>query len=352
MSVVYLQKLPEGKKVSRSLGLKPTDCPVLIYDQVLEQFPAFLNWRQSFSNALAVKAGEDLKSISSLAEFLEQQLLPLIKGRSRLEIVLIVVGGGSVGDFGGFLASVLKRGVRWVHIPTTWLAAMDSAHGGKTALNIGGFKNQIGTFYPAAKVLIVRELLQQQTEQQLKSALGELFKAGIIGGGSLYQQLKRWSGKGLEDFLWKTLPLAISVKNKVVKKDPLETKGERMKLNLGHTLGHALEAQWQMPHGLAVALGLRFSLAWSAKRKLLSIRKEEELQKIWSKLFEPMGFFIPLQPMQFSPPRLESFFLQDKKAQSGQKLNFVFVSAPGRTKVDKVSIADLMRECARQGWLA
>ena len=117
---------------------------------------------ETFPHRLGVEGGETLKNLKNFPRQLDGILKEWPQPISRNH-TLVVFGGGSLGDFGGFVASILKRGVNLIHIPTTWLAAMDSAHGGKNALNVAGVKNQVGTFYPAHKVFIVKEVLNALT---------------------------------------------------------------------------------------------------------------------------------------------------------------------------------------------
>ena len=130
---------------------------LIVVDRILEnQLKDFLN---SFSHVYFVDAGEPLKNIEHFSNHVKNILETWGSQISR-DHRIISIGGGSVGDFSGFVASVLKRGVQLTHVPTTWLSAVDSAHGGKTALNVGGVKNQVGSFYPADTVFLVKEILK------------------------------------------------------------------------------------------------------------------------------------------------------------------------------------------------
>ncbi len=156
--VEFLKKLPGRERLAESIGFKPEKY-LVVYDKKLAKNEVVAKWLKEFALVYPVSAGEDLKDISSFASHVKK-IFKLITPFSSRGICVVSLGGGSVGDFSGFLASVLKRGVPLVHVPSTLLAAVDSAHGGKTALNVSDFKNQIGTFYPADAILIVRSLFE------------------------------------------------------------------------------------------------------------------------------------------------------------------------------------------------
>ena len=145
-----------------------------------------------------------------------------------------------MGDLTGFISSIYKRGVSLIHVPTTWLAALDSAHGGKNALNVSGIKNVVGTYYFSKAVFIVEEILQTLPLKQKHLAFGELLKIALIDGGELYRSLKQ--NPNWQKSLWKVfLKKGIAAKMKIIRKDPFEKKSIRSVLNFGHTVGHILE---------------------------------------------------------------------------------------------------------------
>ncbi|MNS95867.1 3-dehydroquinate synthase [compost metagenome] len=259
-----------------------------------------------------------------------------------------MVGGGSVGDFGGFVASIFKRGVRLVHIPSTWLAAIDSAHGGKTGLNVGGMKNQIGTFYPAAETWIVKSLLITQPEARAFEAYSELLKIALIGGGSFWNKLSREKHVDGE-LIWAFLPQAIAGKLAIVKKDPEEKSGLRHVLNLGHTVGHILESQFELPHGVAINYGLSFALQWSEARGLMNGKTS---QTLWAKPI--MGFAMSaardglFKNNASLMNQYKKFLLGDKKKTTGSKMRFVFLRQPGKFVIQEVSADEILKEISRQ----
>lgn len=321
---------------------------LLIYDQVLPRKSSeFKKWMKEFSISYAVKSGEDLKAVEKFPEHITR-LIKLCENTSSRNLTIVVAGGGSVGDFGGFVASILKRGVRLIHIPSTWLSAIDSAHGGKTALNVGAAKNQIGTFYPAHKIFLVRSLLMAQPPARSFEGFGELLKISWIAGGSLWKQFSRES-ELLPVTLWRYLAPAIAAKYKVVTQDPEEKTGHRHLLNLGHTLGHVLESYYQLPHGVAINYGLDFALRWSVQLKIMTQAEHEKM------LQAPVMEYLlsPVRDELFttSAARLREFrrlLLSDKKKTRSESVRFVFLKAPGHCVIREVTVDEILIEMCRQ----
>lgn len=317
---------------------------LLIIDTVVDQQMPQL--AQAFRYVYRVQAGESLKNLSAFAEHVESVLdlwnVPLSR-QSRI----VSCGGGSVGDFSGFLASILKRGLRLSQCPTTWLSAIDSAHGGKTALNVNSVKNQVGTFYPAESVILVKELLFMQNQERAREGLGEMIKMSLIHHPSFFLELKTTGA--LSDLIWQNLQRAIQAKNHIVMQDPYETKGLRKILNLGHTLGHVIESYYKVSHGESVLQGLYFAIEWSAKCGLLSEAQRELIFKHFTELqlscwLEKSSF----QPMPAA--EMERLVKQDKKMNAQAQIDFVFLSELGVAQVIPVSVRDLIFEAQRQGW--
>ncbi len=216
--VEFKTKLPSQKE------LGPAN--LLIYDSYFNQTKIELKpiqeWLNKFPYKIAFDSGEKLKDLRQFPEKLEQ-ILDLTSQIAVKNVQIIGLGGGSLGDFAGFVASVLKRGLPLIHIPTTWLSAMDSAHGGKTALNVGGYKNQIGSFCSAEKVILVKPILFLQPKERVQEAYGEAAKMAFLSGKSLWSDLSKEKHFD-NDLAWKLLPDLIKAKYAFVKKDPYEKK--------------------------------------------------------------------------------------------------------------------------------
>lgn len=321
---------------------------LIIYDRVLPmKSKVFKQWLRQFRFTYGVQSGEPLKDVHAFPEHISN-IVEISKNLSSRKFSIVVVGGGSVGDFGGFVASILKRGVTLVHIPSTWLAAIDSSHGGKTALNVGQTKNQIGTFYPADKIFLVRSLLNGQPEARVFEGFGELVKISLIDGGEFWKKLSRESQLSSE-LLWKYLKPAIHAKYKIVQKDPQEKSGVRHLLNLGHTLGHVLEVRHQLPHGIAVNYGLQFALLWSQHKKIMSSNDYDQLMAA------------PIMAYLLSAARdglfagddrslrdTRGLLMKDKKKTKSQTLRFVFLRKPGQCVIREVLVDEILMEVLRQ----
>lgn len=332
-----------------ALGFKPEKY-LVIYDRKLASDPEFAQWIKGFKFTMPVKAGEELKDLSKLSDHVKK-IFKLMSPFSTKGLCLIGIGGGSIGDFTGFVASILKRGVPLIHMPTTLLAAMDSAHGGKTALNLGEFKNQIGTFYPADAVIIVQSIFESLAKDQIQSASGELAKMALIEGGDLFKAVKKDFAPTIGS-IFNLLPSAIDAKYRWVEKDPYEKQGERQVLNLGHSLGHVLEGYYKVPHGFAVGEGLIFAVRWSHHQGYLSAEQEADALA----LLEKLGFMnapeFAKKYRALSKPKLFKMISEDKKLVDARHLTCVFLKGIGSPIRKKMTIESFVTETQRQGWTA
>lgn len=315
---------------------EPKHC-LLFIDENLKQFDEIKKLKAKYI-VFWLKAGEDLKSIDALKSVLSS----IEPSLAKLEppYCFVAIGGGSLGDFCGFLASVYHRGVDFIQCPSTWLAAIDSSHGGKTALNVLNFKNQIGTFYPAKKIIVSRSLLSNQSPTK---AMGEITKTILLS--SQNSKLRRFVNKAWQtdvDHIWGSITDFIKVKNTYVKKDPNEKKKERFKLNLGHTVGHVLEKVYGLPHSEAVLRGVIFAVTWSVKKKYSHVR----MLQVLIHFIEANHFFLKALPKK---PEVvfEQALLKDKK-RSGQEINFVFLKN-FKAIIKKVKVKDIIQEMKNQG---
>lgn len=338
MSKTITSRYKSKLSFSPSLKIKDPSTALLIYDEALVAQHAKLI--EKFPLRFGVRAGESLKDLRNFPE-LASALVALANGHSPLKVVAL--GGGSVGDFAGFFASVYRRGIPLVQIPSTWLAAIDSAHGGKTALNVGGFKNVLGTFYPAQEVWLVRDILASQSAARAVEAQFELIKMIWLQGGPWATRVLKAGKTPPPDLLWTQLKRAIAAKREIFLQDPEEKKGIRSLLNLGHTVGHILESALKIPHGLAVGYGLEFALEWSRQRKLVAKH---------SKLHEFSKFFAALPPRpRLSAPVFAEALGHDKKLSKAGRLRFIFIQDLGRPLIKEVSTDEILNEARRQSWI-
>lgn len=209
---------------------------------------------------LSLPAGEDSKTPQEL----QRLWLWLSENSASRESLLVVIGGGSLTDLGGFVASTYMRGIRAVFVPTTLLAMVDASLGGKTGIDFAGVKNLIGAFHPPTEVIIAPLFLETLPLDELYSGYAELIKTALLSGDELWQELLQLGDpQGYSTHDWtRLISRTGAFKEQIVAQDPKERTGLRRILNLGHTIGHALEA-WSMtkphrhlPHGNAVLIGL------------------------------------------------------------------------------------------------
>lgn len=208
----------------------------------------------SASGVYVMEAREVLKNTFTLSQIWDSMSAAGI----HRDTPVVVIGGGLVCDIGAMAGSTYLRGLRLMLVPTTLLCMVDACLGGKTGVNLAGVKNQVGTFNPAEKILIVPEFLNTLPEREFKSGIAEVIKTALIGDRSIEELLKRMDIENPEkdsilEIVWKCL----EVKGGIVAEDLRET-GKRMLLNMGHTIGHVLESasEFQLSHGEAVGLGL------------------------------------------------------------------------------------------------
>jgi len=329
-------------KISKSLDLSqiPAARWLVIYDEKLD---ARISGLKKKYPHIKVKAGEGLKEFSSF-EKLSQKMIRLEEKSGRIEGIL-AVGGGSVGDTAAFLASIYRRGIRLIHIPTTYLSVIDSAFGGKTAVNAGGAKNQLGTFYPAEKVLIAKDLLPKDFSK-IEDAWAELFKISLLDL-KLWKKVSSVKKVNEKDF-WCLVPHAIDLKQKIVKRDPQEKKGIRKFLNLGHTIGHVLEMTSKLSggylsHGQAVALGVYLENDFLHDQKCISKRDFQEIKTQWERHFS-LESLLRHGRLLWSRSLFQKLLLKDKKNTSS-KVQIVSLSRIGHPQIkefDSEQIIDFL----------
>ena len=218
-----------------------------------------------------IKAGEDSKS---LIEY-ENILKVMIENNFNRKDVLVSLGGGVVGDLGGFCAASYMRGIDFYNIPTTTLSMIDSSIGGKTAVNFHGYKNIIGAFYQPKKVLIDINLLNSLDARQFNSGIVEAIKMAATFNEDLFSFIEN---NNIKDNIEYIITESLKIKKDVVEKDEKET-GLRKVLNYGHTIGHGIEVvSGKLYHGEAVALGTLCLCSEDIKARLINIYKQLNIE--------------------------------------------------------------------------
>ncbi|MCU1249768.1 MAG: 3-dehydroquinate synthase [Edaphobacter sp.] len=290
----------------------------------------FLNSFKEPPNVLFLPSGESHKRMSSV-ESLAQQLATSGADRDSL---LLAFGGGVLGDMTGFLAAIYMRGIRYVQIPTTFLAQVDSSIGGKTGVNLVAGKNLIGSFNHPQAVFADTNLLGTLPPAQLRAGLQESIKAGIIYDAKLFRYMEQnadaiLAPKNSPDaaVLTRIVAASVRVKADVVSKDEKES-GLRMILNFGHTIGHAIEAATnykQILHGEAVAWGSIAALNVAVARKTIPQKDADRITQLILR-------YGPLPPFKATAEKLVALTSRDKKNRSGIR-SFVLPTAVGKTEI-------------------
>jgi 3-dehydroquinate synthase len=334
-----LRKLAAPKPL-RAFVITSPEIWALWHKRFLASFP-----KSEQPTTLFLPAGERHKRLATV-ESLAQQLA--LAGADR-DSILLAFGGGVIGDVTGFLAAIYMRGIRYVGIPTTVLAQVDSSLGGKTGVNLLAGKNLIGSFHHPLAVLSDIDLLRTLPPAELRSGLQESVKAGIIYDAKLFRYLEqnadavlgpigqtspsriehRPSKPVLADSkaLEKVITASVRVKADVVSKDEKES-GLRMILNFGHTIGHAIEAAThyrKLLHGEAVAWGSIAALHVSLNRGRIS---HEEFARMANLILR----YGPVPPFKADPAKLVALTSGDKKKRSGRRA-FVLTTGIGSTEI-------------------
>ena len=309
---------------------------------VLTSAPIWALWGETFLSsfaespmALFLEPGEEYKTLKS-AERLLRQMAQAGGDRGSL---LIAFGGGIVGDVGGFLAAIYMRGIPYVQVPTTLLAQVDSSVGGKTGVNLPEGKNLIGSFHHPLAVFADIGVLGTLPERELKAGLMESVKAGIIRDRSLVRFMEEHADEVLgreARALEKVIAASIRMKAEVVKQDERE-RGLRMILNLGHTVGHALEQATgykALLHGEAVGWGMVAALYLARRRGTISSSQFERLENL-------IRLYGPLPALKLRVPKVVGATEGDKKNVGGVTRFVLPVGIGDAGVVEDVTAAEL-----------
>lgn len=278
-------------------------------------------------HAIFFPGGETRKRLSEVEAMAGQMLAA---GGDRSSIV-VAFGGGIVNDTGGFLAAIFMRGVPVIQVPTTLLAQVDAAVGGKTGVNLVAGKNLLGSFHQPLAVLIDPDVLRTLPEREYRAGLYEIIKCGVIRDANLFRLLDEGIQSVLAqepEIVERIIAGAVRIKADVVSKDEREG-GLRRILNFGHTVGHALEAETQYSrflHGEAVAFGMRAATVLATRASNLDARDAAAIERVIAK-------YGPIPPLNgISAKNLASRLVSDKKTIQGN-VHFVLPVKIGEVKV-------------------
>lgn len=286
-------------------------------------------------------AGEEHKNLTTVRDLYEF----LIQKKFDRSDMLVALGGGVTGDLCGFAAATYLRGIPFVQIPTTLLSQVDSSIGGKTGVDFDAYKNMVGAFHMPKLVFTNINTLQTLPDNQFSAGMGEVIKHGLIKDAAYYEWLLEnaadiWARK--PEALRKTVTWSNEIKRAVVEKDPTE-KGDRMLLNFGHTLGHAIEKlkNFELLHGECVALGALAAMKLSENRGMI---KPEETNRFKEALGE---FHIGTQVSGLEKDAIVAASKNDKKMDSGI-IKFILIHSIGDAYVDRTVTEDEMKQALDQ----
>ncbi|HEX8042837.1 3-dehydroquinate synthase [Candidatus Deferrimicrobium sp.] len=289
-------------------------------------------------DVLALPPGEEHKSFETVREIYGF----LARGDAGRDSLVVAFGGGVVGDLAGFAAATYLRGVSCIQIPTTLLSQVDSSVGGKTGFNLPEGKNLVGAFHQPRAVFIDDAFLLTLDDRNLRAGMAEVVKCALAGDAELWDRLLavggKWKAISGEEWRW-VVRRAVAFKASVVEKDERETSLRRI-LNLGHTIGHAMEKSGgygRLLHGEAVAMGL----AWEAILGMkLGVTGEEMVDDLVSLLIG-MGF--PLDDPGVALTSIAASIGMDKKRMAAD-VDLPLIAAPGRCELRRVPLAEIRRE--------
>ena len=332
-----------GRGLLASLGariakLRPRSKAVIVTDENVARLhlaatEAALTHAGVATHRVVVPPGEASKSY----RVFEQVCEAVIASRMERDDLVIALGGGVIGDLAGFVASVVRRGIDYVQVPTSLLADVDSSVGGKTAIDSAHGKNLIGAFYQPILVLADTALLDTLPEREFRAGYAEVAKYGLLGDAPFFAWLENnwrevFAGGPAREY---AIAECCRAKAEIVARDEREI-GDRALLNLGHTFGHAFEAACgfsdRLLHGEAVAIGMALAFAFSAKQGLVSAAEAERA----TRHLAAVG--LPTRPQDISGPlpsidQLMELIAQDKKVKRGM-LTFILVKGIGAAFVE------------------
>lgn len=302
----------------------------------------------------ALNGGEPTKSYDKLNEVLGW----LLANRVDRKSVLFVVGGGVLGDLGGFAASIVLRGIAFIQVPTTLLAQVDSSVGGKTGINTSQGKNLVGTFYQPRAVLCDLDTLETLPPRELKSGYAEIVKYGLLGSRSFYEWLELNGEKILDrspSELSDAIETSCKMKAEIVGDDEREQSGgNRALLNLGHTFAHALEAaagyDGRLLHGEAVSIGMVLAFRLCVKMGLSTAQDATRMENHLKSCGLKTEISDISPALQQDAQEIAELMYHDKKA-AGGKIGFILVREIGEafqsTDVDMKDVVSVIRNSLR-----
>ena len=280
---------------------------------------------------IEIGIGEEIKNLDTVQR-IYRKLVELEVDRSSF---VVGIGGGIVCDITGFVGSTYLRGLRFGFVSSTLLSQVDASVGGKNGVNFDGYKNIVGNFSQPEFVICDMNLLKTLPEKEIICGLAEVVKHAAIRDADLFLYLEEHYNIALDlntDIIEKLVYDSVLIKSSIVNRDEKE-RGERRKLNFGHTFGHAIEKTTGVPHGEAVSMGMMVAATLSANRGLLSREDMRRIEELLKKLKLPTR-------LQIDNGKVLEALRKDKKRE-GENINFVLLNRIGNAVVEEIPISEL-----------
>lgn len=308
--------------------LAPTEHSFIITDENL-----MMHFQDQFKpwKVIIIPAGEESKSLNILDDII-RQLIALEAGR---DAIIIGIGGGVVTDIAGFVAGIYKRGVRCGFVPTSILAMVDAAIGGKNGLDIGEYKNMMGLIRQPEFLLYDYGLLKSLLHEEWINGFAEIIKHACIHDAEMFTLLERYNLKDFQEdkeLLHTLISHNALLKAGMVQADEWET-GERKKLNFGHTLAHAIENTYQLPHGHAVSIGMVF--AANLSELFLGFDQVKRITDLLAKYGLPVSFF-------YNKKQALNNMLADKKREQNT-ISYILLQSIGEAVIHPITIEEIRK---------
>lgn len=301
----------------------------------LPKFLSFLATEKAIE-IIEIEAGESEKNITTCVEI--WSALTELGGDRKS--VIINVGGGVITDVGGFVASTFKRGIDFIHVPTTLLSMVDASVGGKNGVDLGSLKNQIGVINVPKLVIIDSQYLETLSQMEMRSGLAEMLKHGLIFDQDYWKQFLDLKAIDFADF--DTLIYrSVEIKNEIVMQDPTEN-GIRKALNFGHTLGHAIESYFlesdskkTLLHGEAIAIGMILESHLSLQKNLISPDEYFQIKNTIKSIYDTIIF------NENDRQPILDLLIHDKKNEYGT-IQFALIDGIGKSIINQIADNDMI----------
>jgi len=334
MKVVNIKSHPRdsviliGERLHNLRKYLSVEAPIIITDTNV-----FERWGRHFppGDVITIGTGENAKTFDTVRGIYEQ-LLKLEADRSSF---IVGIGGGVVCDIAGFVASTYMRGLGFGFVSSTLLSQVDASVGGKNGINFGGYKNIVGVFNQPEFVICDLNLLKTVPQEEILSGFAEIIKHGAITDKNLFNYLDENRDRALAldlPVIEKLVHDSVIIKSKIVNRDEKE-KGERRKLNFGHTFGHAIEKITKVRHGEAVSAGMVLASELAVKKEALAVKDANRLADLLDK------YGLPVR-LKFDRNEVLAALRMDKKRE-GDLIHFVLLSEIGKAYVEEIAIEEL-----------